>query len=172
MSRARFGRYVDRIREELHTAFNEDATPRELSGSFALGAFITMLPTLGVGLVLFVILAHVFGWVSKLAMFASVLVFNPAVKWGVYVASFALGSVLLGPVEGVSMTSASFSAGPEIVVRLVVGNLILAMIAMVVSYVVVHRLAVRYQSTGVGETIDEALEDIAENTRQSRSKSE
>lgn len=171
MNRDRFDRYADRIRDELHSSFREDSTPRELSGSFALGAFITMLPTLGTGLALFVVIVHVVGWVSKLALFASVLVFNPAVKWGVYAASFGIGTALLGPVEGVSLTGASFSAGPEIVVRLLVGNLILAVVATVVSYVVVYRLATRYQSTSVGKTIDEALEEVADEAFEPRSES-
>lgn len=162
MGQGRFDRYVDRIREELHGAFAKEHTPREVAWSFALGTFITTLPTLGTGLLLFVMIVYVFDWVSPTALFASVLVFNPVVKWGVYVASFTLGMLLLGPIEGVSMTDVSFSAGPEITVRLLVGNLILAVLATVVSYVVVHRLAVRYASTDIAETIDEALEKTAE----------
>ncbi|SDR26472.1 DUF2062 domain-containing protein [Natronobacterium texcoconense] len=169
MSRARFGRYADRIRDDLHEAFREDSTPRELAGSFAVGAFVTMLPTLGAGLLLFVAIGYAVSWVSKLALFASVLVFNPVVKWGVYVASFAVGVFLLGPVDGVSMTGASFSAGPEIVLRLLVGNLILAAVATVVSYVVVYRLAARYQSTEVAEVIDEAVEELVTKAQESRS---
>ncbi|THE66677.1 DUF2062 domain-containing protein [Salinadaptatus halalkaliphilus] len=171
MGRGRIGRYTERVRGELHDAFREDFTPRELSGSFAIGAFITMLPTFGIGLVAFVAIGYVFGWVSKLALFASVLVFNPAVKWGVYAASFALGTILLGPVEGVSAAGVSFSAGPDIVVRLLVGNLILAVLATILSYVVVYRFARRYQSTAVAETIDETLEEIAETTLDSDSES-
>lgn len=161
MSRARLERTVDRTREELHGAFTEDKSPREVAGSFALGTFVTMLPTLGVGLLVFVVIVYVSSWVSKIALFASVIVFNPVVKWGVYAASFGLGVLLLGPVEGVSMTDVSVSAGPEILVRLLVGNLILAVVATVLSYVVVHRLAVRFESTAIAETIDEALEEIA-----------
>lgn len=36
------------------------------------------------------------------------------------------------------------------------------MFATVVSYVIVHRLAVRYASTDVEEIIDEALEETAD----------
>ena len=159
---SRLSRYSDRIRDELHSAFTENHTPRETAGAFALGTFITMLPTLGVGLLLFVVIVRLIDWVSKIALFASVLVFNPVMKWGVYAASFTLGIFLLGPVEGVTITDVSLSAGPDIVVRLLVGNLILAVVATVISYAVVYRLAVRYQGTEVAETIDEALEEIAE----------
>jgi len=39
-----------------------------------------MLPTLGAGLALFVVPLYLFDWVSKIALFASVLVFNPLVN--------------------------------------------------------------------------------------------
>ncbi len=162
MIRARIGEYLERIREELRKTFAEEHTSRELAGSFALGAFITMLPTLGVGLLVFVVIAFVVDRVSKIALFASVVVFNPVVKWGVYVVSFTLGVLLLGPVEGVGMGDVSLSAGPEIVTRLVVGNLILAVIATAISYVVVYRLAVAYERTQVGEIVDDAVDEVVD----------
>lgn len=162
MIRGRFGRYVDRIREKLYDALTEERTPFEVAGSFALGTFITMLPTLGLGLALFVLIDYLSERVSRIALFASVLVFNPAVKWGVYIASFTLGVFFLGPVEGVTMSDVSLSAGPEIVVRLLLGNVLLAIVATAISYVVVYRIAVRYQASPVGETIDKALAEIGE----------
>lgn len=155
----RFDRYVDRIRRELRRSFAEDYSPREIAGSFATGVFITMLPTWGIGVLMFFLLVRIFDWINKIAIFASVIVFNPVVKWGVYAGSFTLGVLLLGPVEGVTPGQISFSAGPEIVVRLLVGNLILAVVATVPSYFIVHRLVVRYRDTGVGEAIEIVVEE-------------
>lgn len=148
--------YVDRIRAELRDAFKETYTPRQVAASFALGTFITMLPTFGTGLLLFVVIIAVTDRVSKLALFASVVVFNPLVKWGVYAASFTLGVFLFGPVEGVTVTDVSLSAAPAIVVRLLVGNLLLAVIAATLGYLVVYRLAARYE---IVETLEELLEE-------------
>lgn len=160
--RQRAARYVGRIREELRKTVAEEHTPREIAGSFALGTFVTMLPTLGLGLLLFVVVAFVSERVSKLALFASVVVFNPAVKWGVYVASVALGVLLLGPVESVGTAEASLAAGPEILLRLLVGNLVLAVVATVASYAVVYRLAVASRRTEVGDIVADAVEELAE----------
>lgn len=162
MGRSRIGQYLERIREELLSAFREAHTPREIALSFAVGTFITMLPTLGTGFLLFFVILYLYDRVSPIALFASVLVFNPIVKWGVYAASIALGFLLLGPVEGLSGSRVSFNAAPELVVRLLVGNLILAVIATVVGYVVVLNLAVRYANTDVVQTIDEAVTEVAE----------
>lgn len=163
MGWSRFGAYWQRIQHELHTAFAEVHTPREIAGSFALGTFVTMLPTLGVGLLLFVVLASVSSWVSKLALFASVLVFNPIVKWGVYVISFLLGVLILGPVEGVSLTDISFTAAPEIVIRLLVGNIILALVATICSYFAVLWLTHRYRGSQVVEVFDDVVDEIVDN---------
>ncbi len=156
------GRYTGRVRAELQSAFTEDHTPQEIAGSFAAGTFITMLPTLGTGFLLFLVIVAVSSRVSKLALFASVLVFNPVAKWGVDVTSLTLGVLLLGPVEGVSITEASIDAGSYVIVRLLVGNLILAVLATAISYIVVYQLVVRYRNTAVADTIDETLEELAE----------
>lgn len=134
-----------RAKAELHRSFTEEYSSRETAGSFSLGVFITMLPTLGTGLIAFVVLAWLFSRINRIALFASVIVFNPVVKWGVYGTSFALGTTILGPVPGVTPSSVSLSAGPPIVVRLVLGNVILAVIAAAVSYVAAHRVVTAYE---------------------------
>lgn len=134
-----------RVKTAVNAAFAETHTPREIAGSFAVGTFVTTLPTLGTGLLLFVVIAYRFDRVSKLALFLPVVILNPMAKWGVYAASFWLGSRLLGSTPGVSRTTVSFAAGPELVLRLLVGNLILAVVFATLGYVVVHRLAREYR---------------------------
>ncbi|WP_418284481.1 DUF2062 domain-containing protein [Halorubrum sp. DTA46] len=135
----------DRAKSEIHRSFTEEYTPRQTAGSFSLGVFITMLPTLGTGLILFVVLAWAINRINRIALFASVIVFNPVVKWGVYGTSFALGTTILGPVPGVTRSAVSLSAGSDIVVRLLVGNLILAVLATVIAYLAAFRLVSAYE---------------------------
>ncbi|MFO8114581.1 MAG: DUF2062 domain-containing protein [Halorubrum sp.] len=149
---------LDRVRSELHRSFTDEFSPRETAGSFSLGVFITMLPTLGTGLLAFVVLAWAFDRINRIAMFASVIVFNPVVKWGVYGSSFTLGTMLLGPVPGVSPSTVSLSAGPAIVTRLVIGNLILAVVAAAASYVAAHRIVIAYERRQFG--VVDAVTDV------------
>ena len=137
--------YRTRIRGELERAFAENNTPHEIAASFAVGTFITMLPTLGAGLLLFVVIVAIVARASKIALFASVLVFNPGVKWGVYGASFWLGSVILGPLPVGTEFGVSLSAGSDVLLRLLVGNLLLAIVVSIAGYVVVLRLAHGYR---------------------------
>ena len=129
----------------LWNAFREDQTPEEVAQSFSLGVFITMLPTLGTGFIAFVVLAAFIDRLNKLALVASAVVFNPVVKWGVYALSISVGFLFLGPVEGVSLSAVSLTAAPEVVLRLVVGNVILSVVAAIPSYYIAFEVADRYR---------------------------
>jgi uncharacterized protein (DUF2062 family) len=136
---------VDEVREEVHEALREQHTPEQVASSFALGVFITALPTLGTGVLAFFAIAYLFENVSKISLFASVVVLNPVVKWGVYGTSFWLGSSILGPVPGAARADVSLSAAPDVVTRLLVGNLLLAVAFTAVAYVGAYRLTVEYR---------------------------
>jgi len=122
--RARIAQYLRRLRDGLHESFTEEYSPQEVSGSFAIGVFITMLPTLGAGLLVFVLLSYLSERINKVALFASVLVVNPAVKWGVYAASFTLGVFLLGPVDEPGQIEFSLDVGREDLVVATKGGLL------------------------------------------------
>jgi len=100
--------------------------------------------SLGTGVRAFLLLAFLFDRLSKIALFASVVVLNPVVKWGVYGASYSLGRLLLGPVPGVSIEriSPSPGLGVDVLARLWLGNLILATVFAVVADVAGLRLVV------------------------------
>jgi len=140
MFRARVRRTGRLVRERLESAFLDDYTPQEVAFSFGLGLFITALPTLGTGVLIFLALVYLCKQLSKIALFASILVLNPAVKWGVYASSYWLGQRLLGPVPGFSFDGVDLAAGPAVLTRLWVGNLILAGVFAAVGYVVALRL--------------------------------
>lgn len=158
MVRGRIAEYRRRVCAEFEAAFAEEHPPGDVAGSFAVGVFITALPTLGTGFLVFVVLVALVERISKLALFASVVVLNPIVKWGVYAASFSLGSVLLGPVPGATPAEISLSAGPGILARLLVGNLILAVVLTAVGYVVVLRLVTSFRARNV--SVSELLPDV------------
>jgi len=145
MVRRRLRRTGSQVRERLEAAFVEDHSPHQVAASFGIGLFITALPTLGTGVLVFLLLAYLFKQLSKIALFASVLVLNPAVKWGVYGTSYWLGQRLLGPVPDFTFEGVSLSAGPAVLTRLWAGNLILAAAFAVIGYAVALRLVVDFR---------------------------
>lgn len=156
----RISGYVDRAKGELRRSFTEEYSPHQIAASFALGAFITMLPTWGVGVLVFFALVYVFDWINRIALFASVIVFNPVIKWGVYAASLTLGFFLLGSVQATSEPSPEVAQA--VIIRLLVGNMILAFVATVLSYAGVYWLVTRHRAKAdyLVDTVVEEIDDI------------
>lgn len=118
-----------------------------------------MLPTFGLGLALFLLLSCIFERINRIALFASVIVLNPVVKWGVYAASVGLGFLLLGPVDGGVSGDLTTDAGVDVLLRLIVGNVILALIGTVIAYLAMLRFMVRYQSQA-REVMEAVIEEV------------
>lgn len=150
----KYSKYKKNVYEELHKSFAEEKTPRQIAGSFAIGVFITALPTLGTGFILFFILAKAFSWVSKIALISSVFVMNPLIKPFVYVASINLGGIIL---------TGSFTAttNPEDLLKfLIAGNTVIASVLSVIAYFFAYEAVVKYRETGINivEEINEEIE--------------
>lgn len=145
MVRDRLAGYRDRARHELVAAFREEHTPHQIAASFAIGVFVTSLPTGGLGVGLFFVFVSLWSWISTPAIFASVAVLNPFVKPAVYVGSFQLGAVLLGS-ESVRSVDATTAESAWIGVRqLLLGNLVIAVVLSVLGYVTVLYLTRVYR---------------------------
>ncbi|NUB91411.1 DUF2062 domain-containing protein [Haloterrigena sp. SYSU A558-1] len=138
MVRERLARYRDRIRRKLVAAFREEHTPHQIAASFAIGIFVTALPTGGLGVGLFFVLVSLQAWISKPAIFASVAVLNPVVKPAVYLSSFQVGAVLLGSDSVASRDALSGELARVAIRQLVLGNVVIAVGLAVVGYVLLR----------------------------------
>lgn len=143
------------MRGSLAAAFDEDRPPREVASSFSAGLFLAALPNFGLALVVFAALAYLHERVSKLALVAAVVVMNPVVKWGVYVVAFWLGSQVLGPVPADAGSLLSLSAGRPVIVRLLLGNVLIAGVVSAGGYVAALRFAraLEHRDLDVGELV-------------------
>jgi hypothetical protein len=75
---------------------------------------------------------------------------------------FRIRSVILGPVAGFAIgDTQSFGDGSEIVLRPLVGNTILAVVATVLGYVVAYQLVVAYERRSHA-ILDTAVEEVIE----------
>lgn len=140
MVRARLSVYRARVRRELTAAFDGEHTAHEVATSFAIGTFVTAMPTGGLGLGLFFLLAYWCPWVCKSAIFAPVVVLNPFVKPLVYAASVNLGSLLLGAEPVVLFDVAVLDYVVTVVQFLLFGNVLIALALSGLGYAVVLEL--------------------------------
>lgn len=133
MIRERLVRYRERARRDLTAAFQEEHSEHEVATSFAIGVFVTALPTGGLGIGLFFLLVSLWPWISKPAIFASVAVLNPLVKPVVYVASFQVGGLFVST-PSITEATPSPDMAAAAAVQLLVGNVLLAAAFAVVGY--------------------------------------
>ncbi|ELY43888.1 DUF2062 domain-containing protein [Natronorubrum sulfidifaciens] len=160
MVRRRLSRYRARVRRKLLTAFREERTPRQIAASFALGIFITALPTGGVGIGLFFVFISVWSWISKPAIFAAVIVLNPVVKPAVYLASFQVGALVLGQNRVRSSETTMTESAWAGIQQLLVGNVVLAVALSGLGYVLLLSLTRRYRRRSNQQSIPAPPSDI------------
>lgn len=145
MATGRIARYRGAVRGRLRVAFAEGHPPRLVAASFAIGLFVTALPSLGAGLVLAGWLGYRFEWANRVALLTAAAIFNPIAKSSVYVASFVAGRAVLGPIPDVTVTDVGLDAGPDVLARVLVGNGILAVAFAVVGYALAYRVVLAYR---------------------------
>ena len=141
MGTSGFRSHLARVRYALRLAFTEDHPPQLIAVSFAIGVFVTTLPTGGIGIPVLAWVGYRFDWANRLALFAAVVVLNPLVKGGVYVLSVVIGIQLVGPLPDGTDLELGWDVGAGVLVRLLVGNAVLAVGLAVVGYFVAYRTA-------------------------------
>jgi len=134
MLRERVVAYRDEVRAQFRAAFSQDHPPHLIGASFAVGVFVTTLPTLGVGILVLAAIGYRYAWANHLALFLAVAVLNPLVKTSVHAMSFVVGTTLLGPVPGLVDPEFTVDEGREVLVRLLVGNAVLAVVFALAGY--------------------------------------
>ncbi|WP_436902764.1 DUF2062 domain-containing protein [Halovenus halobia] len=144
MELTRFGGHLQRMQRRLRGALAEDHPPRVVARYFAAGIFLTTLPSFGLILPVLTWVGARFDRANRLSLLAAMAIMNPLAKGTVYVGSFLLGVQLLGPVAGSSAAEIGFDAGRVVITRLLVGNLVLAVVFGAVAYLLAYQTALEY----------------------------
>lgn len=144
METNRFGGHLRRMRSRLRAAFAEDHPPRVIARYFAAGIFLTTLPSLGLVIPVLAWIGAQFDRANRVALVAAVTAMNPLAKGTVYIASFLLGVQLLGPVADISRTDIGLDAGQAVIIRLLAGNVVLAVVFAAVAYLLAYWAALEY----------------------------
>ena len=140
---------LDGMKRRAKEHFKDVATlkrsSRSLAFGFALGTFISVAPTFGLAPLIGILLVLIFKRISKLALFASFLIWNPFVLlFIIYPAGLGIGNVILSessPTYNVGILNQVFAYSQ----MFLLGSIILALIASVISYFVVFLLIESYK---------------------------
>ena len=120
-----------------------NASPQSIALAFAVGTFISVLPTPGLNLVLATLLASRFKQLNRAGLLAAIAVWNTFVVAPIYVLSHKVGASL------------PIFSDHHLAIGFLVGNLLLAVVITAVSYLIVQVGINRYKNQPVRLKIPE-----------------
>lgn len=130
-----------RLKQLLH----QPGTPHEMGVAFALGTFISLLPTPGLNTVLVMALVARWKQIHRPAIFTSLGVWNVFVAMPLYAIGIKAGQWLLGAAN-VSVESATLWHNSWMAIGgVLVGNFLVALVTAVLCYTAVKAIVARYQ---------------------------
>jgi uncharacterized protein (DUF2062 family) len=148
MGTGRFTGYLERVRGALRLAVSEDHPPHLVALSFAVGIFLTTLPNVGGSILILAWIGGRFAWANKFAFVTAIVIMNPVIKAGVYLMSFFVGVQLFGPVRGITSADIGIGSGDDVLIRLLVGNVLLAIGFALIGYVIAYLTAREVRQRG------------------------
>ena len=123
---------------------HENSTPTSIALGFTLGSFIAILPTPGFGALLAISLTLVFKGINRLAVIVSVTIWNPLLLVPLYYLSYLLGSLLSASPVDMTQELSLYEMLSQYTGIFLLGNIILAVIIAVCSYVGIYHLMTSY----------------------------
>ena len=140
---------VRRIRDKLRKHFEQvlelKDSPSSIAMGFAIGTFIAIFPTFGLGIFIGLIFIAIFKNISKVSMLVSFAIWNPFVLAFLFPLEYGLGDFIL---SGLSLTKFKFAILNQIFVytaRYLLGNLIFSVVISSVCYIFVLCAVTKFQ---------------------------
>ena len=128
-----FNQLANAMKQRWQELVQTNASPQSIALAFAIGTFISVLPTPGLNLVLATLLASLFKQLNRTGLLAAIAVWNAFVVAPIYVLSHKVG------------TSLPILSNQNLAIGFLVGNLLLALVITAVSYLIVQMGISRYK---------------------------
>ena len=140
-----FERWKHKIKYYAQEVLTEKTTPHSIAVGFAIGSFISILPTPGFNLILALIVSLIYKKVNKVSLFIGVLFWNPLTSPVIYYFSYKLGNLIFGAAPIVVYNVSFMEQIYQFTRRFLVGNIIIAVSMSIISYFLVRWGAQEYQ---------------------------
>lgn len=139
-------RLKDKFKNYLIEIAKIKTTPHEIALGFAIGTFISILPTPGLNLAIAFLIIFLYKKISKISLLGSIFFWNPFTLTPIYILSFKIGNFILGssPVEKFKIIL--LNNAYNFTKRYLVGNFILAASISLITYVFIYFIAKMYKS--------------------------
>jgi len=130
--------YIERVIEIKHS-------PGAIAAGFAIGTFIGILPTPGLNILIGFLVMLLVPRISKIALFAAIIIWNPFVAAPTYWLSYKIGAYLFAGEPLVKYNLDILNKAYEFSRRFLVGNIIVASALSASSYFLVKWIATEYK---------------------------
>ena len=141
------GNVGGRIRELAKRLVMLNDSPRGIAVGFAVGLFLSVIPTFGLGMVAALALAPLLG-ANLVSTYLGTLIVNPFTAIFFYGLDYAVGAAILGDGRQVQLPrtlSDCLATAREIVLPLYVGGVVVAAVVSVASFAIILRAATSYR---------------------------
>ena len=129
-----FNQLANAMKQRWQELVQTNASPQSIALAFAIGTFISVLPTPGLNLVLATLLASLFKQLNRTGLLAAIAVWNAFIVAPIYVLSHKVGASL------------PLLSNHNLAIGFLVGNMLLALVITAVSYLIVQLSIGRYQT--------------------------
>ncbi|MDD3175962.1 MAG: DUF2062 domain-containing protein [Candidatus Nanoarchaeia archaeon] len=132
-----------KIKNYLEEIIKIKQTPHSIASGFAIGTFISTMPTPGLNILLGVLISYFSKTINKLALFGGILFWNPLLTPITYSLAFKIGQFILD--EHILFEPTIYQLFFHYSKTFLLGITILALITSIVSYLVVLIITYFYQ---------------------------
>lgn len=140
---------IKNLKEKIKKHFQEvleiKTSPSSIAIGFSIGVFFGIFPSFGIEYLVMFLIILIFKKVSKVAMLAGYILFNPLITFPIHIVSYAIGNYLLSNSPVVIMR---FQILGDIITytrRFILGSFITATFISTISYFIVYYLTKKYQ---------------------------
>jgi len=145
MVRKHFRKYKEKLKHHFHEVMKEQTSSHSIAMSFAIGTFISILPTPGFNILIALLVALTYERVNKLSLFFALAFWNPITLIPMYALSLKIGNILFGPLPVVEYDIAFLDQIFNFSRRFLIGNVILAGFTALVSYFLIKDVTRLYR---------------------------
>ncbi|MFH1439515.1 MAG: DUF2062 domain-containing protein [Candidatus Woesearchaeota archaeon] len=146
MIKKRIISFKEKLMHHFHEVIKLKKSPHSIALGFAVGTFISILPTPGLNILLGLLVVLIYEKINKISLFGSIIFWNPLFTIPLDGLSYKIGSLIFGSAPVVRYNIVILDNIYNFTRRFLVGEIITAVFLSVFSYLLVFLIAYYIQN--------------------------
>ena len=138
--------FIKKLKNHFIEVLKIKKSPHSLALGFAIGTFISIIPTPGLNILIGLLILTIFPKVSKLSLLGAIFFWNPVLTIPIYTLAYKLGDIIFSNEPIIRFNIVFLDYVYNLSRRLLLGSLILATFFSILSYFIVRILVRKYYS--------------------------